>query len=312
MKAVVYDRYGPPEVLRVEEVPAPEPNPEQVRLEVMAAGVSMSDQYIRSLEVMWQLWLPIRLALGFFRPRRRILGLVYSGIIDRVGEKVTKFQPGDPVYGMTGFDFGVYAQYKCLEPVDGARTGCMAIKPSNISHEEATAAAYGGLLGLQAIEKAGVQAGEHVLIYGGSGTSGTMAIQMAKALGARVTAVAGTNNQDFVRSLGADASLDYTTVESAPRGERYDVFLDCAGKHRKSPLRKSLEKRLKGQWRTASIDDGDMEMDSPRLDRIRDFVESGKVKPLVERSWPMEEIVDAHRQLANGHKRGGYAITIPH
>ncbi|MEZ4336149.1 MAG: NAD(P)-dependent alcohol dehydrogenase [Sandaracinaceae bacterium] len=312
MRAVVYERYGPPEVLHLAEVPTPEPRPDEVRVRVHAAGVSMSDHYIRSLDVPWVLWLPIRVALGFFRPRRHIPGIVYSGVVDRVGAEITKLAPGDAVYGMTGFDFGAYAEYKCLRTKDGSKTGCIALKPGNVSHEEATVAAYGGLLALQAIDHARIEAGDRVLIYGGSGTSGTMAIQIAKAMGAHVTAVAGTDNQALVRSLGADASLDYRTTERAPEGERFDVFLDCAGKRRTSALREDLVRTFHGTWRTASIDDGDVRMDSACLDRIRALVESGAVKPVLGQAWPMEQIVDAHRALLSGHKRGGYAVSIVH
>jgi len=312
MKAVRYDRYGPPEVLTIEDVPVPEPTPDQVRIDVRAAGVTLSDTYIRSARVQWHLVVPLRLALGIFRPRRKTLGLVYSGVVESVGEQVTRFAPGDEVYGMTGFDFGVFAQYKCLAVTDGARTGCMAIRPAGIRHEEAAVTAYGGLLALQAIDKAAIAPGDHVVLYGGSSTSGTLGIQMVKALGARVTAVAGTDNEGFVQSLGADSYLDYRSQDTPPEGSSFDVFLDCVGRHKTSPLRRALERSLPRGGRNVSIDDGDLLMDSSRLDRIREMVASGAVRPVLDRAYPMAEVLEATRYVEAGHKRGGVALTIPH
>jgi NADPH:quinone reductase-like Zn-dependent oxidoreductase len=311
MLAATYDRYGPPEVLQIAQLETPKPRADEILLKVMAAGVSDSDKYIRSAKVMPQLVIPLRLAVGILRPRRRIIGIVFSGVVDSVGSKVTRFSPGDEVYGMTGFNFGVYAQYKCLKPVDSNKNGCMARKPAGIDHAEATVASYGGLLGLQAVEKAKVSKGDRVLVYGGSGTTGSLAIQICKVLGAHVTAVAGPHSQDFMRDLGADLVLDYT-AENTDLGDPYDVFLDTAGKHRSSALRTRLEKHIAAGARKASIDDSALLMDSSRLDRVRTYIEDQGVRPILDRSWPLTEVVAAHRALESGPKRGGFAVTIPH
>ena len=185
------------------------------------------------------------------------------------------------MYGGTGFRLGAYAEYRCMIESDSRMHGCLALKPHNLSHEEATAAAYGGLLALQYVDKGGIQAGDDVLIYGASGTSGTLAVQLAKSLGARVTGVCSARNVDLVRSLGADDVLDYTRVDAPPSGVRYAFVLDSVGKLKSSRLKEACKKALAPGGRYVSIDDGGLQLSSKRLEQLRGLIESGTVSPVV-------------------------------
>ncbi len=224
MSAVVCDRYGPPEVLRVTMVPIPAPKPDEVRVRIHASAVTASDIFIRSAKVGLALQIPFRLMMGLTKPRHPIVGFVFSGVIDEVGEEISRFEPGDQVYGMTGFRLGAYAEYRCMKESDSRQHGCLAAKPKNLSHEEATAAAYGGSLALQYCGTGDIQPSDNVMVYGASGTSGTLAVQYAKHRGARVTGVCSSRNVDFVRSLGADEVLDYTRVDAPRRGNSTTSF----------------------------------------------------------------------------------------
>lgn len=310
MKAVTCTRYGPPEVLRLVEAPIPSPTPDQVRIRILAAAVTMSDVFISSACVSPLVQIPFRLMMGLTKPRAPIVGFAFSGVIDRVGARTTRFQPGDEVYGTTGFSLGAFAEYRCTLETDSRTHGCLALRPRNITHEEATAAAYGGLLALQYCDQRGVRAGDEVLVYGASGTSGTIAVQYARHLGARVTGVCGPRNAEFVRSLGADAIIDYTQADAPPAGARYDLVLDSVGGKKVSPLKRAVKGALEPGGAYVSIDDGDMRLESARLDQMRALVEAGAIRPVVGDVFPIEAIVEAHRLVASGHKRGGVAVTI--
>lgn len=310
MKAVTCPKYGPPEVLRLIETPIPVPQPNQVRIRIHAAGVTMSDVFIRSAKVAPVLQIPFRIAMGITRPRAPIVGFVFSGTIDQVGAEISRFKPGDSVYCTTGFSLGAYAEYRCMTETDSKHTGSLSIKPANVTHEEATAAAYGGLLALQFMEPAEIEAGDEVLIYGASGTTGTFAVQYARSLGARVTGVCGPRNEELVRSIGAEEVIDYTKRDDVPSGSRYDFVLDAVGGTKSSPLKKAVRNALTASGRYASIDDTAMLLDSPRMERIRDLVETGAVRPIVGHTFPIEKIVEAHTLVQSGHKSGGCAVTI--
>ncbi len=249
--------------------------------------------------------------LGLRRPRKSIIGLVLAGDIESVGADIKRFKPGDQVYGLTGFDLGAYAEFKCMKEADSTH-GCLALKPANLTYEEATVAAYGGLLALQYTAKGNIRPGQRALIYGASGTSGTTAVQYAKHLGAEVTAVCSTANLDLVKSLGADRVIDYTEEDSPGPGAQFDFMLDAVGKSKTSKLKVACRKALAPEGVYASIDDGSLLLDSRRLDLMRELVEAGHIRPVVDRSYPFEEIVEAHRYVAAGHKRGGVAITVGH
>jgi NADPH:quinone reductase-like Zn-dependent oxidoreductase len=311
MRAIVCPKYGPPEVLRLEDVAKPFPANDEVGIRVHATAVTASDIFIRGSQIPTRFLIPMRLMLGLTKPRRSIIGLVLAGEIESAGADIKRFKPGDQVYGLTGFGLGAYAEYKCMRETDSTH-GCLALKPANLTYEEATVAAYGGLLALQYAAKGNIQPGQRVLIYGASGTSGTTAVQYAKHLGAEVTAVCSTANLELVKSLGADRVIDYTKEDSPGPGIQFDFMLDAVGKSKTSKLKTECKKALAPEGVYASIDDGSLLLDSRRLDLMRELVEAGYIRPVVDRCYPFEEIVEAHRYVAAGHKRGGVAITVGH
>lgn len=305
MKAVICNKYGKPEVLKLEEVPKPKPKDNEVCVSIHATAVTNSDIFIRSSKLPFPIIILFRLMIGLTRPRKSIIGLVFSGEIESIGKNIKRFKPGDQVYGLSGYNLGAYAEFMCLKETDSMR-GCISLKPKNISHEEATMLAYGGLLALQYLEKGHIQKGHKVLIYGASGTTGTIAIQIAKHLGAEVTGVCSTSNIEMVKNLGADFVIDYTKQDRAPDGVIYDFMLDAVGKAKTSKLKQSLLSKKN----YASIDDGDLKLYSQRLNKIADYVESGHLKPFLDKTYPLEEIIEAHKYVEKGHKKGGVAITV--
>jgi len=309
MKAAICTRYGPPEVLKIVERDAPVPQDDDVLIRVFAASVTNSDIFIRSSSIPLRFRIPMRIMIGITRPRNDILGEVLSGEIVRVGSKIRRFHIGDQIFGLTGYSLGAYADYKCMKETD-SKKGCIALKPRNISFEEATSAAYGGLLALQFLERGNIQPKEKVLIYGASGTSGTIAVQYAKHLGAHVTGVCSAEKVDLVRSLGADKTLDYTHKDSISKLEAYDFALDAVGKARTSDLKQACRTLMSDARKFVSIDDGPLILSSDRLNRVRELVEAGIVRPITDRCFPFEQIIDAHRYVERGHKRGNVAITV--
>ena len=309
MRAIVCTRYGGPDVLELREVEQPTPKDDEVCIRIMATAVTASDIFIRSSDVPLRLRIPMRLMLGVTRPRRPIIGLVLAGEIASVGRDTTRFKPGDQVYGLTGFGLGAYAEYKCMKETD-SKHGCLALKPENLTYEESTVAAYGGLLALQFMERGDIQPGQRVLVYGASGTSGTMAVQYAKHLGAEVTAVCSTPNLELVQSLGADAAIDYTKVDALEPGDRYDFVLDAVGKAKTSRLKESCRASVPARDRYVSIDDGNLLLESARLAKMKELAEAGHIRPVVDRCYPLDEMAEAHRYVGQGHKRGGVAITV--
>ena len=309
MKAVVCRKYGEPDVLKLEEVPKPSPHDHEVCVRIHATAVTNSDIFIRGSKLPFPIIIPFRLMIGITRPRKQIIGLVFSGEIESAGKNIQRFKPGDHVYGLTGFNLGCYAEYMCMKEID-SRRGCISFKPGNITHEEATMAAYGGLLAFQYLEKGNIQKGKKVLIYGASGTTGTIAVQAAKSLGAEVTGVCSTSNIELVKNLGADHVIDYTKQDSVPEGLTYDFILDAVGKAKTSKLKDSCKRALTLNGKYVSIDNGDLKLDSHRLDKIKEFVESGKVRPVLDKIYLLDEMAEAHRYVESGHKKGGVAITV--
>ena len=309
MKAIVCLKYGPPEVLQLKEVEKPATKDDEVLIKIYATAVTASDIFIRGSQIPVKFWIPMRLAIGLTKPRKSIIGLVLAGEIESVGKNIKRFRTGDQVYGLTGFGLGAYAEYKCMKETDSTY-GCLAIKPENISYEEATVAAYGGLLAFQFMDKGNIQPGQEVLVYGASGTTGTTAIQFAKYLGAKVTAVCSTANIELVKSLGADKVIDYTKEDTLNPGIKYDFILDAVGKIKSSKLKDACKKALTVGGIYVSIDDGSLMLDSNRLALIKELVETGYIKPVIDRIYPLEQIVDAHAYVGKGHKKGGVAITV--
>ena len=309
MKAIACTKYGPPDVLRLVEYARPVPREDEVLIKIYATSVTNSDIFIRGSQIPLRFRIPMRLMLGITRPRHDIIGEVLSGEVVQVGARTRRFKAGDQVFGLTGFSLGAYADYKCMKE-DDSKQGCIALKPNNISHEEATSAAYGGLLALQYLDEAGIRPDQKVLVYGASGTSGTIAVQYAKHLGADVTGVCSARNAGFVTALGADRVLDYTDEESLSQVERYDVVLDAVGKRRTSALKEACRRALADGGTFVSIDDGSLELSSQRLEKVRGLVEARRITPINDRCYPFDQIVAAHRYVELGHKRGNVAVTV--
>jgi len=305
MRAAICTAYGPPDVLVVRDVPRPEPGRGEIRVRIWASTVNSSDWFIRSglPDASLFLRMAMKLALGIRRPRRQILGLILAGEVEALGPGTSRFALGDRVWAYTKFRLGGYAQYTCL-----AESSTVAVAPANLDHGEAAALVYGGLLGLHCVRRGEVAAGQRVLVYGASGAVGTMVVQLARHLGAEVTAVCGPTNASLVQSLGAAEVLDYTAVDAPPPGAPYDLMLDAVGKRKTSALRTACEAAA---TRAISVDDGTPELPAEDLVHLRALAESGAIRPVIDRTWPLEEIVAAHAYVQNEHKAGNVVITIP-
>lgn len=312
MKAIVCTKYGPPEVLVQKEMLKPVPKDNEVLVKIHATAVTASDIFIRSSDVPLIMRIPMRLMIGISKPRNPIIGFVFAGEVESVGKEMTRFKAGDQVYGTTGWTLGAYAEYICMTETDSPKRGCIALKPKNNSYEESTATIYGGLLALQQLEKGDINPGSKVLIYGASGTTGTIAVQIAKSFGAEVTGVCSTKNLELVKSLGADQTLDYTKQDSLKPDEQYDFILDAVGKMKTSKLKEACKKALTPNGIYTSIDDENMLLDSERVRRVTEMAEAGKIKPVIDKVYPLDEMVEAHRYVGKKHKVGGVAITVQH
>jgi NADPH:quinone reductase-like Zn-dependent oxidoreductase len=304
MKAVVYERYGPPEVLRLVDVPKPAPREDEILVKVRAATVAAGD---------WRMRRPspaaARLFNGLFRPKKvKILGFELAGEVEAVGSAVKRFRAGDEVFAFTGFGFGAHAEYRCLR-VGGkiSDVGLVSHKPTNLSFEEAAALPVGALTAQAFLRRVGLRAGEHLLVFGASGSVGTYAVQLARELGAEVTAVCSTGNVELVRSLGANEVIDYTKEDFSARGPVYDVVFDAVAKSSASRGKRVLKKG----GRFVSVH-GSADLEAHDLDRLKDLAEAGKLRPVIDRRYTLEEIVEAHRYVEAGHKRGNVVITIAH
>ncbi|WP_419907036.1 NAD(P)-dependent alcohol dehydrogenase [Hoeflea sp.] len=307
MKAVVCRKYGPPEVLSLAELEKPTPGKGQICVRTVATAVTASDCRVRAFRFpMWDpMILMFRLIIGVSRPRKPVLGLVLSGEVESVGRNVTRFKPGDQVYGMTGPSFGAYAEYTCL-----SQNAAIVKKPDSMSHREAAAVAYGGLLAGYCLEKGAIQRRKKVLIYGASGAIGTSAVQLAKQAGAQVAGVCSTANLELVKSLGADAVIDYTRQDRLNDGERYDLVLDAVGKDKSSKFKDSCRKALTDGGRYLSVDDGMLKSRVEDLHKINALMESGQYKAIIDRAYALDRIVEAHRYVDTGRKRGNVVIDV--
>jgi NADPH:quinone reductase-like Zn-dependent oxidoreductase len=309
MRAIVCSKYGRPEVLHLVERDKPVPRADEVLVKIYATSVTNSDIFIRSANIPLRLQIPMRMMLGLRRPRTEIIGEVFAGEIEEVGGQIRRLEIGDQVYGLTGFSLGAYADYMTIGEVDSKR-GCIALKPANVGFEEATSAAYGGLLALQSLEPANIEEGQKVLVYGASGTSGVMAVQYAKHRGAEVTGVCSEEKAEFVRSLGADKILDYAKDESVDSLEDYDLVMDAVGKARSSRLKEACRAHVPDKRALVSIDDSALVLDSGRLGTIKELVEAGAIRPINDRIYPFDQMVEAHKYVELGHKKGNVAVTV--
>ena len=317
MRAIVYTQYGPPDVLQLKEVEKPVPGNNEILVRVIATVVTSGDVRLRRANPF-----AMRLFNGFFRPRKTILGINFSGEIESVGKDVKEFSEGQDIFGSTVFDFGTYAEYVCI-----SESGVVSIKPANVTHEEAAAIPFGALTSLHFLRKSNIQKDQKVLIYGASGSLGTAAVQLAKYFGTRVTGLCGTVNIELVKSLGADKVIDYTRENFTLCGP-YDVIFDTVGK---SPFRdcvKSLNKNgyylravhidplslLRGLWINMTgkvkVIGGISVERKEDLEFLKELVEAGKLKPVIDRKYSMEQIAEAHRYVEKGHKKGNVVINV--
>ena len=317
MKAIVNTQYGPPEVLQLKTVEKPVPGDNEILIRILATAVNSGDLRLRRADP-WA----VRLFFGLTKPKRPVLGGVFSGEIEALGKNVTRFKTGDHVFGSTGMRFGAYAAYKCL-PEDGT----ISIKPHNITHEEAATIPFGGPTALHFLKKANIRDGQKMLIYGASGAVGTAAVQLAKYFGAVVTGVCSTANMEMVKSIGADKVIDYTKEDFTANGETYDVIFETVNKLSFSNSSKSLKNEgtlilgasglsqmLRGVWVSMTtkkrVLSGPITEKAEAVIFLKDLVEKGSFKPVVDRIYPLEQMVEAHRYAELGHKKGNVAITL--
>lgn len=317
MKAAVFTEYGSPEVLQVKEVEKPMPKNNEILVKIKATAVNSGDLRLRKADPF-----AVRFIFGFTKPKINILGSVFSGEIESVGEDVKHFKVGDAVFGHTDMSFGAYAEYKCLP-----ENASIALKPANITHTEAAAIPFGGVTALHFIKKATIKPGQRVLVVGASGAVGSAAVQLAKSFGAHVTGVCSTTNVALVQSIGADKVIDYTKEDFTQNGETYDVIFDAVKAISVSRSLKSLNKNgimilsaaempemLQGLWISMTsnkkVMTGVIGHTAADINFLKGLIESEKLKPVMDRIYSLKQIAEAHAYVEKGHKKGNVALEV--
>ena len=317
MKAAVYTQYGPPEVLQVKQVEKPTPGKNELLVRIKATAVNSGDWRLRKADPF-----AVRFIFGLFKPKKNILGSVFSGEIERVGEDVKHFKVGDFVFGHTDMSFSAYAEYKCL-----SEDTSIALKPSNMTHLEAAVIPFGGVTAWHFIKKAAIKPGQKVLVVGASGAVGSAAVQLAKSLGAHVTGVSSTANMALVKSIGADKVIDYTKEDFTQNGETYDVIFDTVKSISVSRSLKSLTKNgimilsaagmpemLQGAWismtSSKKVMTGVISHNASDITFLKGLMESGQLKPVIDRTYSLDQIAEAHAYAEKGRKKGNVAIEV--
>ncbi len=301
MKAIICTKYGPPNVLQLQNVEKPKPKKNEVLVKIHATSVSTGDCRIRGFNSPLLFWIPMRIILGFRKPRKPILGVELSGEIEDIGTDVTQFKKGDQVFALTELNLGGYTEYTCVH-----ESGLIALKPTNVTYEEAAVIPFGGTSALHFLRKGQIKKGQRVLIYGASGSVGTAAIQLAKYFGATVTAICSSSNFDLVTTLGADNVIDYMKEDFTKRGEHYDIIFDAVGKYKKSLCTDALMpngKYVSVNGMMAKVSKEDMNL-------LKQLAETEKLKPVIDRTYRLEEIAEAHIYVEKGHKKGNVSITL--
>jgi NADPH:quinone reductase-like Zn-dependent oxidoreductase len=326
VRAIVWTRYGPADGLQLREVAKPVPKDDEALIRIHATTVTMGDCEIRSLKVPILFSLPMRAYMGLLRPRNKILGQELAGEVESVGREVKVFKEGDQVFGCTGLHLGGYAEYVCLRARSAG--GMIAIKPANMTYEEAAAVPVGGLESVYLIREANVQGGEKVLIVGAGGSIGTFAVQLAKYSGAEVTAVDSAGKLDMLRSIGADHVIDYAREDFTGNGQTYDVIFDAVGKSPFSRSMRSLKEGgryllanpgMRNRLRRGSSKGGTKRVifgaagaNTKDLAYLRELIEAGKIRSVIDRRYPLEQVPEAHKYVETGAKKGNVAITVGH
>ncbi len=305
MRAAICTRYGPPEVLTLKDVVRPEPKGNELLIRISATAVTSSDCYLRGLNLSPAYKLMARLFVGWTAPRQPILGMVLSGRVDAVGPDCRAFGVGDEVFGFNRRLYGAYAEYVCW-PEDGL----IARRPAGLGNGQAATLPYGGLLAMHFLRRGGLTRGQRVMVYGASGAVGTSAVQLAAHLGADVTGVCGPSNLELVRSLGAHRVVDYTTDELWADDLCYDLILDAVGKRKSATAMRGSAQALATNGSSISVDDGTPNLRREDLVLLGDLAASGALRPVIDRTFELEDIVAAHRYVDGGHKRGNVVIAV--
>jgi NADPH:quinone reductase-like Zn-dependent oxidoreductase len=330
MKAIIWTKYGPPEVLQLREVEKPTPKDDEVLVKVHATTVFAGDSELRGLKLPLFFSLPLRLYIGFLRPKRiKILGQELAGEIESVGKDVKLFNVGDQIFAQSGFYGGGYAEYVCLPEKPKEMGGVMAIKPANMTYEEAAPVPTGGLESLHFLRKGNVQSGEKVLINGSGGSIGTFGVQLAKHFGAEVTSVDSGGKLDMLRSIGADHVIDYTKEDFTKSGQTYDVIFDVVGKSSFSDSMRSLNQNgrflianprlshmvrglLTSKRSSKKVIIGGVSYKTEDLIFLKELIEAGKIRTVIDCRYPLEQTAEAHRYVEKGGKKGNVVITVEH